>query len=397
MIVIGADTHKRTHALSAVHSATGVVVDELQITADVDGHLDALAWAQRLGAEVVWALEDCRLVAGKLERALIAAGERVIRVPPRLMGQSRRGEREIGKSDRIDARAIARAVLKEGVEHFPAAFLDEEALEIRLLHDHRSALVGERSRQINRLRWQLVALCPELEAELPSRSLRHEPHIAKVARRLARLAPSARVKIAKQLIASIRSLTRQINALEHELDRLVAAHSPGLLAETGIGTLTAATLIGRTAGAERFPSDAHFARLAGAAPIPASSGRTVRHRLDRGGDRQINRALHTIALTRMRHDPATRDYVKRRKAEGKTTREILRCLKRSIARLVWKHLRGSQVDRGRPRRPNLPIAGGEPLSVPTRRAREARAEGLGLTARRAGGYAVTSTQILCIP
>src|SRR5215217_3360132 len=241
MIVIGADTHKRTHALSAVQSATGVVVDELQITADVDGHLDALAWAQglgaevvwdvdghldalawaqRLGAEVVWALEDCRLVAGKLERALIAAGERVIRVPPRLMGQSRRGEREIGKSDRIDARAIARAVLKEGVEHFPAAFLDEEALEIRLLHDYRSALVGERSRQINRLRWQLVALCPELEAELPSRSLRHEPHIAKVARRLARLAPSARVKIAKQLTASIRSLTRQINALEHELDRL---------------------------------------------------------------------------------------------------------------------------------------------------------------------------------
>ena len=129
MIVIGADTHKRTHALSAVHSATGVVVDELQITADVDGHLDALAWAQGLGAEVVWALEDCRLVAGKLERALIAAGERVIRVPPRLMGQSRRGEREIGKSDRIDARAIARAVLKEGVEHFPAAFLDEDALD----------------------------------------------------------------------------------------------------------------------------------------------------------------------------------------------------------------------------------------------------------------------------
>lgn len=396
MIVIGADTHKRTHALSAVHGGTGVVVDELQITADDDGHLHALAWAQGLGAEVVWALEDCRLVAGKLERALIAAGQRVIRVPPRLMGQSRRGEREIGKSDRIDARAIARAVLKEGLERFPAAFLDEDALEIRLLHDHRASLVGERSRQINRLRWQLVAVCPELEAELPARSLRHEPHITKVARRLARLAPTARVRIAKQLTASIRSLTRQINELEHELDRLVAAHRPGLLAETGIGTLTAATLIGRTAGAERFPTDAHFARLAGAAPVPASSGRTVRHRLDRGGDRQINCALHTIALTRMRLDPATRAYVERRKAEGKTTREILRCLKRSIARMVWKHLRGSQVDHGRPRRPNCPIAAGEPLSMPTRRAREARAEGPGLTARRAGGYPVTSTQIPCI-
>jgi transposase len=221
MIVIGADTHKRTHALSAVHSGTGVVVDELQITADVDGHMHALTWAQALGAEVVWALEDCRLVAGKLERALITAGQRVIRVAPRLMGQSRRGEREIGKSDRIDARAIARAVLKEGIEHFPAAFLDEDALEIRLLHDHRTALVGERSRQINRLRWQLVALCPELEAELPSRSLRHEPHITKVARRLARMAPTTRVQIAKALTASIRSLARQINDLEHQLERLV--------------------------------------------------------------------------------------------------------------------------------------------------------------------------------
>jgi transposase len=99
MIVIGADTHERTHALSAVHSGTGVVVDELQIPADDDGHLRALAWAHGLAAEVVWALEDCRLVAGRLERALIAAGQRVIRVPPRLVGQSRRGEREIGKSD----------------------------------------------------------------------------------------------------------------------------------------------------------------------------------------------------------------------------------------------------------------------------------------------------------
>ena len=226
MIVIGADTHKHNHALAAVNSGTGVVVDELQITADEDGHLHALAWAAGLGAEIVWALEDCRLVAGKLERALIAAGQRVIRVPPRLMGQSRRGEREIGKSDRIDARAIARAVLKDGVEHFPAAFLDEDALDIRLLHDHRSALVGERSRQINRLRWQLVALCPELEAELPSRSLRHEPHITRVARRLARIAPAARVRIAKQLTASIRSLTRQINQLEHELDRLAHRAQP---------------------------------------------------------------------------------------------------------------------------------------------------------------------------
>ena len=396
MIVIGVDTHKRNHALAAVHRGTGVVVDELQIAAEGDGHLQALAWAQSLGAQLVWAVEDCRVVSGALERALIAAGQRVVRVPPRLMGQSRRGERDIGKSDRIDARAIARAVVKEGIERFPAAVLDEDALEIRLLHDHRACLVAERSRQINRLRWQLVALCPELEAELPSRSLRHEPHITKVARRLARMAPTVRVRIAKQLTVSIRSLTRQINQLEHELDRLVAAHSPGLVAEVGIGTLTAATLIGHTAGAGRFATDAHFARLAGTAPIPASSGRTVRHRLDRGGDRQLNYALHVIALTRIRLDPASRAYVERRKAEGKTSREAMRCLKRYIARMVWKHLRTTHVAHGRPHRPNRPTAAGQPPSTPTQRAREGQAAGLGLTARRAEGYAVTSIQIPCI-
>lgn len=254
-----------------------------------------------------------------------------------------------------------------------------------MLHAQRSALVGERSRQINRLRWQLVALCPELEAALPARSLRHEPHVTKVARRLARLAPTARVRIAKQLTASICSLTRQINELERELDRLVAAHSPGLVAETGIGTLTAATLIGRTAGAERFPTDAHFARLAGAAPVPASSGRTVRHRLDRGGDRQINCALHTIALTRMRLDPATREYVQRRQGEGKTTREILRWLKRAIARLVWKHLRGSQENRGRPRRPNCQTAADEPLSLPAPRGARTAGRRPGLDSQAHGG------------
>jgi transposase len=338
MIVIGADTHKRSHALAALDSQTGVLVDELEIAADEDGQLRAMAWAAELDAELVWALEDCRHVAGRLERALIAAGQRVIRVPPSLTGASRRSERERGKSDHIDARAIARVVLREGIERFPAAVLDEDALEIRLLHDHRASLVAERSRQINRLRWHLVALCPELEAELPARSLRHEPHIAKVTRRLARLAPSTRARIAKALTASIRDLTRQINQLEHELERLVAAHSPDLVAETGVGALTAATLIGHTAGAARFPTDAHFARLAGTAPIPASSGRTIRHRLDRGGDRQLNRALHMITLTRMRLDPATRAYVQRRKTEGKTTREIIRCLKRYIARIVWKHL-----------------------------------------------------------
>lgn len=172
MIVIGADVHKSTHSLAAVDAATGRLRGEREIASREQGHLGALRWARNLGDEdVVWAIEDCRDLSYHLEQALIAAGERVVRVAPKLMGASRRGEREPGKSDQIDARAIARAVVREGVERFPVAFLDEQAMEIRLLCDYREALVTERTRLINRLRINLVALDPELEAEIPSRKL----------------------------------------------------------------------------------------------------------------------------------------------------------------------------------------------------------------------------------
>jgi transposase len=147
MIVIGADIHKSTHALAAVSGDGGLVAGELEIRADESGHLAALRWARELDEERVWAIEDCRHLSRRFEQALITAGERVVRVPPRMMGQARRGEREPGKSDQIDARAVARAVVREGVERFPTAFLDERALEIRLLGDHRSDLVNlERKR-----------------------------------------------------------------------------------------------------------------------------------------------------------------------------------------------------------------------------------------------------------
>jgi transposase len=135
MMVIGVDTHKSSHAMAAVAADTGLLTSEREIAASDDGHRAALSWARELDAERVWAIEDCRHVSRRLEQALITAGERVIRVPPKMMGQSRRGERESGKSDQIDARAVARAVLREGVERFPAAFLDERALAIRLLAD----------------------------------------------------------------------------------------------------------------------------------------------------------------------------------------------------------------------------------------------------------------------
>lgn len=287
MIVIGADTHKRTHALAAVEEATGRARGAREITADDGGHLEALRWASSLDEERVRAIEDCRHVSRRLEEALLAAGERVVRVPPQRMGQSRRGERQPGKSDEIDALAVARAVVKDGPDAFAAAYLDERAMEIRLLSDHRTDLVAERTRMQCRLRWHLVTLCPDSERSLRPRSLDQAKQLDWIARQLRRLGAGARVLVARDELAQIRRLTVQITALKRELHALIQRYRPELLAETGCGTLTAAVLIGRTAGAERFPTDASFARHAGIAPILCSSGQRDRHRLHRGGDRQL--------------------------------------------------------------------------------------------------------------
>jgi transposase len=335
MIVIGADTHKRTHALAAVDAGTGRGRGARQIKADEPGHLAVVRWARGLDDERVWAIEDSRHVSRRLEQALLAAGERVVRVAPHRMGASRRGEREPGKSDQIDALAIARVVVKDGVERFPSAYLDERAMEIRLLADHRDDLVRERTRLQNRLRWHLLELSPELERSIKPRSLGQTRQLDRIGQRLRGMPACARVRVAREQVAQIRRLTRQADALERELLALVKAHRPQLLAETGCGALTAAVLIGRTAGTERFQTDAGFARQAGVAPIPCSSGQRDRHRLDRGGDRQLNHALHIIAITRARHDHATRAYLERKEAEGKTHKGALRCLKRHLARRFY--------------------------------------------------------------
>ena len=332
MIVIGVDTHKRTHALAAVDEGTGRVRGRREIKAEEPGHLAAVRWARGLDEERVWAIEDCRHVSRRLEQALLAAGERVVRVAPHRMGASRKGERERGKSDQIDALAIARAVVKDGIEKFPVAYLDEAAMDIRLLLDHRNDLVAERTRTVNRLRWHLLQLSPELERSLKSGSLNQPRVLDRVGRRLRKLPACARVRVAREQVAQIRSLNRQTDELKRELLELVKTHRPQLLDETGCGPLTAAILIGRTAGAERFRSDASFALQSGTAPIPCSSGQRQQHRLNRGGDRQLNHALHIIAITRASHDPATKAYLERKQAEGKTTKGALRCLKRHLAR-----------------------------------------------------------------
>lgn len=249
MIVIGADTHKQTHTCGAVFAASGQIAGELTAPAREPGFRELLSWGRELDGERTWAIEDCRHVSGSLERFLVASGERVVRVPPKLMGESRRGERTPGKSDAIDALAIARAALREGPENLPAAHLDEDALELKLLLDHREDLVTARSEDQQRLRWHLHDLWPELE--LPAGCLDRALWLERVSRKLSRAEQCARVRIARELVVEIRRRTRRAKELEAEIAARVEEQAPQLLELEGCGALTAAKLVAETAGARK--------------------------------------------------------------------------------------------------------------------------------------------------
>jgi transposase len=337
MMVLGADLHKSSHTIAAVDATSGELAGGKTIEVGARGFGAALDWARRLDGERVWALEDCRHVSGSFERFLIGRGERVVRVAPRLMADSRRAVRARGKSDQIDALAVARAALRERIETLPTAQLAGVELDLRLLVDHRERLVRQRTALCNDLRWNLHDLWPELA--IPSRALFSRRWLSTISRRLARTEQTARVRIARDELRRVAELGRAISALEHEIAELVGQAAPQLLTEPGCGPLTAAKLIGEIAGAERYATDAKLARAAGLAPIPVSSGRTNRHRLDRGGNRQINAAIHRIALTRSRMHPETIAFIERKTAEGKTRREAIRALKRHLARRIWHLLR----------------------------------------------------------
>ena len=185
----------------------------------------------------------------------------------------------------------------------------------------------------NDLLWHLHDLWPE--QTFPGGALLAKKWTSRIARRLARTEQTARVGIARDELRHLRELSQTIDALKAEIAQLVAQVAPQLLAQPGFGPLTAGKLIGEIAGAHRFATDAKLARAGGIAPIPVSSGKTDRHRLDRGGNRQINTAIHRVAITRARCHPETRAYIARKRSEGKTTREAIRCLKRHLARRIW--------------------------------------------------------------
>ena len=335
MIVIGIDPHKRSHTAVAVDRASGEIVAERTVAARVQGRGELVLWARSLDPERVWALEDCRHVSGPLERFLLARGERVVRVPPKLMAGARRAARTRGKSDAIDALAVARAFLRE--PELPAAFLAGREREIRLLTDHREDLVGERTRHQNRLRWHLHDL--DCELEIPAGALDRYIWLDRLERWLAGREHEVQVRIAWQLVQRCRELTREVNELERELEALLRSEVAELLALVGCGTLTAAKLVGEVAGVGRFAGEGKLAKHTGTAPLQASSGERQRHRLNRSGNRQLNCALHRIAVTQARVHPPARAYLERKQAEGKSRREALRCLKRHLARTVYRTLR----------------------------------------------------------
>jgi transposase len=298
------------------------------------GHERLVRWLQGLGQEVRVALEDGRHVCGGLEVVVILSGLEVVRVPTRLMGQSRRGGRERGKSDAIDALAVARAALAH--PELPLAQLAGAGREIRLLVDYREQLVAERTRLQQRLRWRLHELDPDLE--VPARALDRTRWLTRVTERL-HARPELQARLARSELSRCAALTSEIDALERELAALVQAHAPALLALPGCGALTAAKPVGEIGGVARFASPAKLARYAGVAPIPASSGARTRHRLDRHGNRQLNCALHRLAVNQGRlHGPA-RTYLARAEARGKSRREALRAFKRHLATAVYRLLR----------------------------------------------------------
>lgn len=334
MIVIGLDVHKQSVTAVAVDEA-GRPLEEKVIAVGSDELLD---WAAGLDDARLWAVEDCRQLTRWLERQLLSVGEDLVRVPPKLTVPERRAGRTRGKSDPIDALAIARAAIREPNLSRPRA--DERVYrEIKLLVDHREDLVDQRRQTQQRLRWHLHQLDPTYA--VPLRMLSRASHLERVSRWLARREQELQVRLARELVSMIRSLNRAVGELDQELEQRTVEVAPALLELPGCAAVTAAKLLAEIGPVDRFKSDAQLARHSGVAPLEASSGKSQRHRLDRGGNRQLNAALYRIAITQARYHAPARDYLERKRSEGKSRREALRCHKRLLVRVVFNTLKAS--------------------------------------------------------
>lgn len=338
MIVIGIDPHKKTHTAVAA-AENGRPLGDVTVVARHKGHERLLEWARGLDLDRMFALEDCRHVSGSLERFLIERGEKVVRVPPKMMAGARRSARVAGKSDPIDALAVAQAALR--TPDLPEAHLAGPERELRMLLDHREDLVNERTRIESRLRWHLHDIDPTID--VPLRRLGAFKWLDKLDEILSKKEQTVQVEIARELVEDCYRLSRRANRLQKRIERIVVDNHSCLLEIPGVAALTAAKLVGEIAGIQRFATDGKLAVHAGVAPLEASSGNRQRHRLNRRGNRQLNAAFHRIAVTQMRcHEPA-RDYIQRKMSEGKTKREAIRCLKRQLVRRVFTTLKNEEI------------------------------------------------------
>ncbi len=337
--VVGVDPHRDRHALAVVRAPNGQVLVEAAAAASSGGYRSVLRLAeQHAPGRRAFAIEGTGSYGKGLARFLSEHGERVLEV-----SRLKRDERSGAKNDALDAVRAARSVLARATPVEPRSGGKREAL--RALTVARAGALAAKRAGLCQLR-DLLVTCPEplrgelrpltrtrllqrLQAVRPTR--RHDPEL-----RGTLLAMRAVARRVHQLTVEERELKREIETLVIEL-------APRLLAEPGVGPVSAAQVLISWSHPGRVRTEAAFARLAGSAPIPASSGQTIRYRLDRGGDRQLNRALHTIIMIRRTSHAPTLAYLERRTREGKTSREAVRCLKRYLARHLYRVLQGAPI------------------------------------------------------
>lgn len=333
-VVIGVDTHKHTHTAAVVDATTGGVLAEVTVATDAAGYAHLLAWATAHADVRAWALEGAGGYGAGLARHLLGAGEQVIE----LDRPARTARRNGAKSDSLDAARAGREAL--GRTHLAQVKTDGPRAQLAALMAARRSAV-EAATLAQRQLHALVIAAPEvLRAVFRGQST--TAMTATAARLRARPSFDAHTTTTASVLRALarRTLALHAEAREHEraMTVIVRTWRPDLLDQPGVGVIVAAQLLICWSHPGRVRSEAAFAMLAGVAPIPASSGLRTRHRLNRTGDRQLNRALHVVALSRTRYHQPTRDYVERRRAQGKTDREIRRCLKRYIARDLFRQL-----------------------------------------------------------
>lgn len=336
IVVAGVDTHLDTHH-AAVVTLTGQVVADAAFPATAAGYRQLLDWIAGHGVIDRVGVELTGSYGAGLTRHLLAQGITVLEV--NTADRATRARR--GKDDRTDAIAAAGKVLAGTATAIPKDTTGPIE-SMRLLHSARESAVKARTQALNELQAVRTTAPAALRESLPTTTGALVTAAARLRPDPARLAePEQAAKLALRRLASrVQHLTDEIDDAERDLTALVAATAPTLLAVLGVGPITAATLLVAVGqNIDRIRSEAALARLTGTAPIPVSSGRTSRHRLHRGGNRQANRAIHTIALTRLAHDQRTRDYRDRRLAEGLSKRDVIRVLKRAIVREIYRCLK----------------------------------------------------------